>query len=174
MNRWKLASNVLLGEGVLLTAMGFGWALGSRVDSQSWSPVLVLCGVGILGLVTGFIVRRALHLQRAARGSVQPRAVDLEETEKALRTYGRQPPLMSGEGWRTEPLWLTMERTQTLEAPFLIEHWKGGALKLKAGSWRGDLAPGQILRVTKDLGSVRLSTDQREGSFGIVHYLLKE
>lgn len=171
MRKFTLWAKLLFLEGLVLLGLGFGWGLGTRAG-PSLTPVFVLVGAGFLSVLASLALWRGILARRSR--TTRMAAIDLGESEKALLVHKTQPPVIQGDGYRTDHLLIPEgERVRNLPTPLLIENWRGAEIEVQIGEGGVRLAARQILRVDPGEGrTVDLYAPPFGGSaFVLVHFL---
>ncbi len=172
-----LIPQLLFAEGLVFVALSLGWALGSSHFSKDPKiPIVVFFIMGLLGLFSSVIMKTTLGRKSdSTRDPLRP--VDLDDSFKAQKAYGSQPPLFDFSSFRTEVF--TIEGTKRFNwahnvGQILIEHWGGAELRVQNDEGREALLQGrQVLRLNaKSKGGVDLvNSDSRDPTQLLIHYM---
>jgi hypothetical protein len=162
----KFWIRALYAEGFLISGAGLGWGIGFWSKGMGMLPY-ALFGTGMASLMAALALKRMSETR--APEDKYLRAVDLQDSFKASRVYGAQPPVFDDERVRTEAIAIAGQ--QLVMVPHrhevLLELWNGPELYVYSGSKRHVLAPQQILRLEDvEKGALQIGQVSTELEYG--------
>lgn len=175
MKRWKLWTKILFVEGLTLLGFGFGWAMGTRAGAAMETPFFLIA-LGSLGLLGSLALWRLLvQREGSARSQGAGLAViDLEDSVRAYRGFGSQPPLWEhGELVRSELRTLEpRSRWENLSGPCIVEHWKGASsIELQVHPRTASLQEKQVVYVGPEHKDFSLRIEGSAATWVLIHFL---